>query len=327
MRDVSQNDLIGMLRLMLLIRRFEEIGLRLRLEGKMFGAFHPYIGQEAVAVGVCSALERRDKVTSYHRSHGHVIAKGTSTSSVMAELFGRRDGCCKGKGGSMHLADISTGLLGANGIVAAGIPQAVGAALALDMLDRGAIAVTFFGDGATGQGVLYESLNIAALLKLPVVFVCDNNQYTGPTPISEVLSRRDIAGIADTFDMPGITVDGTDVVEVFDAARTAVEQARAGDGPSFLDCKSYRWGVHSQRSKVLKEGRPPEELAAAMQSDPIERLKSQLLDRGLISIAAFGELAESVERELADAVAFAESSPFPAPEEALDDVFDMTGAS
>ena len=310
---------------MLLIRRFEQTALELRRAGKIYGGVHPYVGQEAVAVGVCSCLRRADKITTYHRGHGHSIAKGASVPRMMAELFGRRDGLCKGKGGSMHVVDSSVNMLGANGIVGAGIPHAVGVALGEIMLDSNAVAVSFFGDGATGQGVLYESLNIAALARLPVIFVCDNNQYSGPTPINQVLARSDIAGLADAFGIPAYALDGTDVVAVRNAAAKAVDRARTGNGPTFLECKSYRWGVHAQRGTELKESRPPDELAAARASDPIMRLRSRCLKGRILTAAAYRKLQDRVDREVADAVVFAENSPFPEPKDATADLFASIG--
>lgn len=319
--------LVGFLREMVLVRRFEETALSLRLAGKIYGVIHSYVGQEGVAVGVCTALAPRDKITTYHRGHGHSIAKGTPLTGMMAELMGRVDGCCKGKGGSMHIADMSQGMLGVNGVVAAGIPHALGAALAAQMLGADTVVACFFGDGAVGQGVLYESLNIAALFKLPVVLVCDNNQYQGPdTRLSDVLARSDISGIGSVFGIPGTTVDGTDVVAVHEAAREAVARARSGAGPTLLECRSYRWGAHAQRGVVLKDARPAEEVAAARRADPIERLRSRLLAEGRLTEPAFAEIVRTADAKIAEAVAFAERSPFPAPEAALDDLFSTGGA-
>lgn len=322
MTDMKGPELVLLLRQMLLIRRFEEDSVALRMQGKIYGVVHPYIGQEAVAVGVCGALGPEDKVGTYHRGHGHLIAKGTSVRRMMAELFGRVDGCCKGKGGSMHIADLSRGMLGVNGIVAAGIPHALGAALAIQMSGSSAVVACFFGDGATGQGVFYESLNIAALFRLPVVLVCDNNLYSGPaTPLHDVLASNDVASLSSAFGIPGATVDGADVIAVHAAARDAISRARSGGGPTLLDCRSYRWGAHAQRRELQKDARPAEELAAAMRADPIERLKSALLARGQLTEASFHEVERSVDAELEDAVKFAEASPFPEPAAALEDLF------
>lgn len=322
MSDKVEVPLARLLHDMVVIRHFEERTVALRLAGKIYGVVHSYVGQEAVAVGVCSALRSDDKVITYHRGHGHSIAKGTPLRGMMAELMGRATGCCKGKGGSMHIADMTKGMLGVNGIVGAGIPHALGAALASQMLGHGVVIACFFGDGATGQGVFYESLNIAALLKLPVVLVCDNNLYSGPSvPLAEVLAQPKISELGKPFGIPGVTIDGTDAAAVYMAACEAVARARSGYGPTLLDCKSYRWGAHAQRGAVQKNARPPEELEAAMRSDPIVRLRSHLITGNTISERDYAEMVRSAEAAVSDAVAFAESSPFPAPEDALADLF------
>src|SRR5438067_4322561 len=205
---------VEMLRQMVLIRRFDELALELRLAGRIHGVVHPYIGQEAIAVGVCANLRPTDRITSTHRGHGHCIAKGADIRRMMAELFGRRDGYCKGKGGSMHIADFEVGMLGANGIVGAGLPIAAGAAVAAQLEGSDAVAVGFFGDGATGEGPFHESLNISALMKLPVVWVCENNQYAAETPVESGLAARNVADLAAGYGMPGELVDGHDVLAV-----------------------------------------------------------------------------------------------------------------
>src|SRR5947207_7481627 len=228
-RVTSDNgQLVEMLRRMVLIRRFDELALELRLAGRIHGVVHPYIGQEAIAVGVCANLRPTDRITSTHRGHGHCIAKGADIRRMMAELFGRRDGYCKGKGGSMHIADFDVGMLGANGIVGAGLPIAAGAAVAAQLEGSDGVSVGFFGDGATGEGPFHESLNIAALLKLPVIWVCENNQYAADTPVEAGLSARHVADLAAGYDMPGYVVDGNDVLAVYAAASRAVARARAG---------------------------------------------------------------------------------------------------
>lgn len=312
---------LELLRRMILIRRFEERALQLLASGEIYGVVHPYIGQEAVAVGLCEQLRFSDKLITYHRGHGHSIAKGADIRFMMAELFGRADGCCKGKGGSMHIADFRVGMLGANGIVAAGIPHSVGAALAQQMLGTDSIVVVFFGDGATGQGVFYESLNLAALWSLPVVLVCDNNQYASGTPIDQILATDDITEVARSFGIPGLHVDGTDLWAVIDAANTSVERARAGNGPTLIECKSYRFAVHAQRIEGFTDPRSPEEVAAARQRDPISLMTTRLEQSGLLTSAALDAIEQSVENELAEAVDFARNSPFPSPEAALEDLF------
>src|SRR5438067_2826150 len=211
---MDSSELLGMFRQMVLIRRFDELAMQLRLEGRIYGVVHPYIGEEAIAVGVCANLRTTDRIVSNHRGHGHCIAKGADIKRMMAELFGRRDGYCKGKGGSMHIADFDVGMLGANGIVGAGLPIAAGAAVAAQLEGSDAVAVGFFGDGATGEGPFHESLNISALMKLPVVWVCENNQYAAETPVESGLAARNVADLAAGYGMPGELVDGHDVLAV-----------------------------------------------------------------------------------------------------------------
>jgi len=310
-----------MLRQMVLIRRFDELALELRLAGRIHGVVHPYIGQEAIAVGVCTNLRPTDRITSTHRGHGHCIAKGADIRRMMAELFGRRDGYCKGKGGSMHIADFEVGMLGANGIVGAGFPIAAGAALAAQLAGTDDVAACFFGDGATGAGAFHESFNISAVWKLPVVWVCENNQYAVDTPIEATLARTDVATLAQGYGFPAATVDGNDLPAVYEAARAAVGRARAGQGPSLVECKTYRRSAHAVRDALPAEKRPAEERSAWEARDPIAAFERLLLERGLLDAAGAEAIRERVERDLAEAVAFAEASPYPAPEEALDDVF------
>jgi acetoin:2,6-dichlorophenolindophenol oxidoreductase subunit alpha len=323
--DTDRITLLQILRRMLLIRRFDEAALELRLSGEIYGAVHPYTGQEAVAAGVGQHLNSADKLVTYHRGHGHTIAKGASVDRMMAELFGRVDGFCKGKGGSMHIADFSVGMLGTNGIVGAGLPQATGAALAHQILGQKDVVVCFFGDGAMGQGLFHESMNLASLWSLPVVFVCDNNQYATATPIQLNLANPEIATYAANYRMPGERVDGTDVLAVYRSAGVAIARAKEGGGPTLLECVSYRFGVHSQRGVVQQDGRPQEEITAARDADPIEKLMAYLRDRGLATNAEFDELRRTTDAEIDHAVAFARSSPFPQPESALDDLFASGG--
>ena len=306
---------------MVLIRRFDELAMELRLADRIYGVVHPYVGQEAIAVGVCANLRPTDRIVSNHRGHGHCIAKGADIRRMMAELFGRRDGYCKGKGGSMHIADFDVGMLGANGIVGAGLPITAGAGLAAQLEGGDAVAVGFFGDGATGEGPFHESLNIAALWKLPIVWVCENNQYAVDTPVERGLAARDVATLAAGYDMPGFIVDGNDVVAVYEAARAAVERARAGEGPTLLECKTWRRHQHALRDVVAPDRRPPEQIKAWTARDPIELFERQVLGQGILTADQVADLRDSLEQDLADAVTFAEASPFPAPEEALEDVF------
>jgi pyruvate dehydrogenase E1 component alpha subunit len=313
--------LVRMLRTMVLIREFDERAIQLRIAGKIYGAVHPYVGQEAVAVGVCTPLAVTDRVTSTHRGHGHCIAKGADIRRMMAELFGRVDGYCKGKGGSMHIADFAVGMLGANGIVGGGLPIACGAALAAQLEGRGAVTVCFFGDGAVAEGEFHESMNIAGLWKLPIVFVCENNQYAANNAVAAQHPRADIAAHAAPYDMPGVAVDGNDVLAVHAATVEAVARARRGEGPSLLECQTYRWHFHAMRAAPPAETRPAEEIARWKAGDPIARLAQHMLGRGLLSADEPGALRERVLAELDEAVAFADASPFPDPKDLLADMF------
>ncbi len=314
-------DQTGMLRKMMLIREFDELALKLRGEGKIYGTVHPYVGQEAIAVGVCANLTNADRVTSTHRGHGHCIAKGADIKRMMAELFGRVDGYCKGKGGSMHIADFAVGMLGANGIVAGGLPLATGAALAAQLDGKGNVAVCFFGDGAVAEGEFHEAMNISAVWKLPIVFVCENNQYAANNAVAVQHRHVDLAVHAASYGMPGVTVDGNDVLAVHDASRSAIDRARRGEGPTLLECKTYRWYFHAMRAVRPPETRPAEEISAWKARDPITRLSADLIARRLISESDFDGLQRQVHADLQAAVAFADASPFPDPKDILVDMF------
>jgi TPP-dependent pyruvate/acetoin dehydrogenase alpha subunit len=309
---------VEMYRQMVLIRHFEELALKLRHDGLIHGVVHPYSGQEAIAVGVCANLRTTDRIVSNHRGHGHCIAKGADIKRMMA---GRRDGYCKGKGGSMHIADFDAGMLGANGIVGAGLPIAAGAAVAAQLEGSDAVAVGFFGDGATGEGPFHESLNIAALLKLPVLWVCENNQYAADTPVEGGLAARNVADLAAGYGMPGAIVDGNDVLAVYAATREAVRRARAGEGPTLIECKTWRRHVHAQRETPPPDRRPPDRIAHWEARDPIPAFERYLQQRGVLTVDQMADIGLSIDQDLAEAVAFADASPYPAPEEALDDVF------
>ena len=313
--------LIQMLRTMILIREFDERAIQLRVAGKIYGAVHPYVGQEAVAVGVCAALTTRDRVTSTHRGHGHCIAKGADIRRMMAELFGRVDGYCKGKGGSMHIADFAVGMLGANGIVGGGLPIACGAALAAQLEGRGDATVCFFGDGAAAEGEFHEALNIASIWKLPIVFVCENNQYAANNAVAVQHPRVEIAAHATAYAMPGVTIDGNDVLDVHRTTADAVARARRGEGPSLVECQTYRWHFHAMRAAIPPESRPAGEIASWKARDPIARFEHELLERGALTAPEIAALRARVGADLDDAVAFAEASPFPDPKDLLVDMF------
>ena len=313
--------LINMLRKMILIREFDELAIKLRTEGKIYGVVHPCVGQEAIAVGVCANLTDADRVTSTNRGHGHCIAKGADIKRMMAELFGRVDGYCKGKGGSMHIADFAVGMLGANGIVGGGLPMATGAALAAQLEGKGNVAVCFFGDGAVAEGEFHESLNISSVWKLPIVFVCENNQYAANNAIGVQHQVTDVAVHANSYGMPGLSIDGNDVLAVCEAARAAVDRARRGEGPFLLECKTYRWYSHSVRNTRPPETRPAAEIAKWKERDPIARLAGDLIAQRLISESDLGNLQRQVQTDLQEAVAFADASPFPDPKDILADMF------
>jgi acetoin:2,6-dichlorophenolindophenol oxidoreductase subunit alpha len=309
-----------MLRQMLMIRRFEERASADYLAGKIYGVVHCYIGEEAVAVGVCSTLKRDDRIISTHRGHGHCIAKGADLNRMMAELYGRQTGYCKGKGGSMHIADFDIGMLGANGIVAGGISIITGAGLAAQMEGKGGVAVSFFGDGASNAGPFHECLNIAAAWKLPMIYVCENNMYAAQTAAAVTHALSDVAAKAAGYGIPGVVVDGNDIFAVYQATNRAVERARAGEGPTLIECKTYRWRAHTERCGQ-PDPRDPAEIEAWKGRDPITRLERQLRDQGHLDDAGLRSMEGDVMRVLEAAVTFAEASPFPLPEQATDDVF------
>jgi pyruvate dehydrogenase E1 component alpha subunit len=318
----THEDLLVLYRRMLLIRRFEERAAELRMAGFIPGFLHPYIGQEAVAVGVCAALDAGDALTSTHRGHGHMLARGASPARMYAELYARQDGYNRAKGGSLHMIDTELGFLGANGIVGGGIPLATGAALQLKRLDAARVAVSFFGDGATNEGAFHESLNLASLWKLPCLYVCENNLYGEFTRQDKHQPIADVARRADSYAMPGVIADGNDVLDVLRVARDAVARARAGDGPTLIEAKTYRHRGHYEGD--MGAYRPPDEVAEWMARDPILTFGARLVSEHAVEQTALDEVAVAVERELEEASAFAEASPHPAAEEALEDVYSET---
>jgi TPP-dependent pyruvate/acetoin dehydrogenase alpha subunit len=309
-----------MLRRMLTIRRFEERASADYHAGKIFGVVHCYIGEEAVAVGVCSALGGGDRIISTHRGHGQCIAKGADLNRMIAELYGRQTGYCKGKGGSMHIADFEIGMLGANGIVAGGIAIVTGAGLAAQMDGKGRVAVSFFGDGASNAGPFHECLNIAATWKLPVIYVCENNMWAAQTSAAATHALSDVAARAAGYGIPGVVVDGNDIFAVYQATQAAVERARSGGGPTLIECKTYRWRAHTER-RELPDPRDRAEVEAWQRRDPIGLLEQRLREQGELDGPGLQAIEAEVKRVLEAAVAFAEASPLPLPEQATDDVF------
>ena len=309
-------------RTMITIRRFEETIRDLFFQGEIPGFVHVSIGEEAVPTGVCAALGASDYITTTHRGHGHMLAKGGELQPMMAEIFGRRTGYCKGKGGSMHIVSYKLGILGANGIVGGNIPIATGAALASSFRNHEAVAVCFFGDGASNEGTFHESLNLAGLWKLPVIYVCQNNAYAEFTPTAESTSVKDIAVRAAGYNMPGVIVDGNDVLAVLATAQEAVTRARRGEGPTLIEAKTYRWEGHVVGEQAfVGEYRNPDEVEAAKQRCPIERYGAHLQSTGVATATDLEAIRTAVQVDLDAAVAFARSSPFPDPTEAEQDVF------
>ncbi|HZT88720.1 MAG TPA: thiamine pyrophosphate-dependent dehydrogenase E1 component subunit alpha [Stellaceae bacterium] len=318
--NLSPDALREMLRRMLTIRRFEERASADYLAGKVYGVVHSYIGEEAVAVGVCTALRRDDRIISTHRGHGHCVAKGADLNRMMAELYGRQTGYCKGKGGSMHIADFGIGMLGANGIVAGGIAIVTGAGLAAQMEKKGGVAVSFFGDGASNAGPFHECLNIAATWKLPMLYVCENNRYAAQTAAAATHALPDVASRAAAYGIPGVVVDGNDVVAVYQAADAAVDHARAGAGPTLIECKTYRWRAHTERPGQ-PDARDPAEIEMWKGRDPIARLARLLREQGELGDAALAGMEREITDAIEAAVAFADASPFPLPDHATEDAF------
>src|SRR5699024_7947289 len=283
------------------------------------GTTHLAIGQEACAVGACAVLKDTDKITSTHRGHGHSIAKGADIGKMMAELFGRSTGYSKGKGGSMHIADVEKGNLGSNGIVGGSIPIAVGSALTSQMQQLNYVTLCFFGDGATNEGSFHEALNLAAILDLPVVFVCENNQYGMSSAIDEMIKIEHISDRAQAYGFPGVTIDGNDMIEVMNTTYEAVERARNGKGPTLIEMETYRFTGHSKSDKLVYRTR--EEENAWMKKEPISRFESVLIEGNVMTETEAKEIQQQSKHELEEAVTFAEKSPMPTEDDLLTDVF------
>ena len=312
-------DRVALLTMMVRIRAFELKLAELVRDLVIKGTLHPYVGQEAVATGVCFALRAADYITSNHRGHGHALAKGADMNRMMAELLGRQTGYCKGKGGSMHIADLDLGMLGCNGIVGGGIGITAGAALSATLRGTDQVSVGFFGDGAANTGIAHEAMNLAATWRLPAVFVCENNQYALSMPYTDAVAAPDIASRGAGYGMPGEVVDGNDVLAVWEATRRAVARARQGDGPTLLECKTYRWLQHSLR--VKGPDRPADEEAAWKARCPIAKLRDQLVEEGLLDRAGFSGIESAATTEVQDAVVFALASPEPTPDEIEKDIY------
>jgi pyruvate dehydrogenase E1 component alpha subunit len=317
--ELNPTKLVDMYWKMLLIRHFENAVVKLFYERHIRGSTHVYLGQEAIAVGACAALEDKDLITSTHRGHGHCIAKGGEPKKMMAELLGKATGYCKGKGGSMHIADFSKGMLGANGVVGGSIPIAVGAALASQYAGTGQVVICFFGDGALNQGSFHESANLAAIWKLPVVFICENNLYALSTKVDYAFAINDLAQRAIAYGFPGVSVDGNDVLAVYETVSEAVRRARSGEGPTLVIANTYRWEGHMVGDPMVY--RSKEEVEEWKKKDPLARFEKLLLSQGIIDEKKIKEMKAEAERIIQEAVEFALQSPEPPLETLYEDVY------
>ena len=319
--EISKTKLLDLYNTMVKIRLFEDRIVDLYARGLVPGLAHLYLGEEAVAAGACGVLREDDYITSTHRGHGHVIAKGADLKLMMAELFGKRSGYCKGKGGSMHIADMNIGILGANGIAGGGIPIAAGAGLSIKLRKTDQVCVCFFGDGSSNNGTFHESLNLASLHRLPVIFVCENNHYGISVSQARHQAIKDIAIRSTSYDMPGVVVDGNDVIEVYQAVSKAVLRARAGEGPTLVECKTYRWrGHHEGDPNQGRRYRTTEEIEEWKRKDPIPRLADKLLEQKVLTKKKIASIEAKATEEIDQAVAYANESEFPAVEEMYEDV-------
>ncbi len=323
-QGLSNEQLLEFYRRMCVIRGFEETVAELFLQGQIPGSVHLSTGQEATAVGVCAALREGDYIVTTHRGHGHLIARGADVKRMMAEILGRKTGLCQGKGGSLHVADFSIGIIGAMGIVAGGLPVATGAGLASKMKNDGKVAACFFGDGASNQGTFHESLNLAAAWSLPVIYVCENNLYGMTTHVAEVMSTRNVADRSAAYGIPGVVVDGNDILEVYQAAQEAVKRAASGLGPTLIECKTYRWRGHFEGEDIVFEGRmyrSQEEVDKFRTKDPIATFRGLLLNEGKVTEDQLAAVDREVRFVIDEAVQFAKESPLPAPEDSFESVF------
>lgn len=318
---IKPEVLLDLHRRMVRIRIFEEEAGRLVESAKIPGALHLYVGQEAVASGVMVHLSNNDQITSTHRGHGHLVAKGGDFKLMFAELFGRVTGYCKGKGGSMHISDMDLGMLGANGIVAGGLPIAVGAAFSNKYRGTDFVTCAFFGDGASNEGAFHEAANMAALYSVPCIFVCENNGYGEFTPQARHQAISDVADRAAGYGMPGVVVDGMDVLAVFEAAGEAIARARRGEGPTLLECKTYRYYDHVGVRGLGVKYRTDDEVIAWRERDPIEAFERQLAEIGVLSAEQAQAAHEEILAEVYEAIEFAEASDFPDESTLLEDVY------
>ncbi len=313
--ELTNEKQLDLHRRMVRIRLFEEAAGRLMESSRLPGFLHLYVGEEAVAAGVCGNLNDQDQITSTHRGHGHLVAKGGDFNRMMAELMGKSTGYNNGKGGSMHICDLDLGMLGANGIVGAGSPIAVGAALANKYQQNGNVAVAFFGDGATNIGAFHEAANMASALHLPIVFVCENNEYSEFTPRDKTMAITDIVDRAAGYGMPGVICDGMDVVAVYEASGEAIQRARDGGGPALIEAKTYRFYNHHGVQNLGLKYRTDEEVAEAKKRDPIFTFEDRMIEAGTTDRDGVEAVWEELRQAIEDAIQFAEDSPLPTPDQ------------
>jgi Pyruvate/2-oxoglutarate dehydrogenase complex, dehydrogenase (E1) component, eukaryotic type, alpha subunit len=319
MADLTKEQKIEFLRTILKIRRFEEKTIQMYQTAKIWGYLHPYVGEEAIAAGACAAISKSDYIISTHRGHGHSIAKGADLNRMMAELLGKATGYCKGRGGSMHIADTELGMLGANGIVGGGIPMSVGAGFSCKMEGKGRVTICFFSDGASNNGVFHEALNMAAIFKLPVIYVCENNMYAISMRSCESIACKDIANRAAAYDIPGVIVDGSDPEAVYKVVAKAVELAKQGKGPSLIEAKTYRFGGHHPNDPADYRDKQEAEFYNK-EKDPVINYKKRLLDEKVITLEQIDTMEKEIVHAVEDSVRFAEESPEPSLEKFLEEV-------
>lgn len=321
-KNYSKEQLMGFYETMIRIRRFEEETFEFYKQGLMAGLAHLYLGEEAIATGVCAALNDDDYIGSTHRGHGHLVARGADTDRMMAEILGKKTGYSNGKGGSMHIMAMDKGILGANGIVGGEIPIATGAAYSAKYRGTDQVAVSFMGDSATNEGTFHESINMAAAWNLPCIYVIENNLYGISVDIRDVTNTPDLAVRAQAYNIPGVVVDGMDVLAVYEAAQTAIERARKGEGPTIIECKTYRWqGHHVGDPATYRKRKSETEKEDWMKKCPVENLKKEVLKAGIATEEEFAAVEARVEEEIQKAVKFAVDSEYPPAEDAYTDVF------
>ncbi|HID16550.1 MAG TPA: thiamine pyrophosphate-dependent dehydrogenase E1 component subunit alpha [Candidatus Atribacteria bacterium] len=317
--EIPKDELLKIFELMVTIRTFEKTAEQNFLQGEMPGFIHLYIGEEAIAAGIISQLRKDDFITSTHRGHGHMIAKGADLKKMMAELYGKKTGYCKGKGGSMHIMSFDIGVLGANGVVAGGLPIAAGAGMAIKLRETDQVVVSFFGDGATGRGAFHEALNWASVYNLPIIFVNENNQYASTAKYERVVPVKSIAERAMAYNMPGVSVDGNDLFKVYEVANEAIRRAREGNGPTLIEARTYRLKGHFVGDP--EKYRKKEEIEEWWKKEPIGRVERYLIEKRILDEEEKRKICNRANEKVREAVEFARISPFPEKEDALTDLF------